>query len=145
MTKCDYVNIEKMQKAVQALDRAIDADISEQVVQALESEDVIDIGIIVDKNGHPGIGNGLPFDVYTSKDDATLVATALNEADAFLLSLIDNPAQQERRSDYQVQQDTILALVNNFTNVDLENVPSLVVGNIQEAKRVLEDAIQRLL
>ncbi|HCD1563778.1 TPA: hypothetical protein NBH57_004983, partial [Escherichia coli] len=129
----------------QALDRAIDADISEQVVQALESEDVIDIGIIVDKNGHPGIGNGLPFDVYTSKDDATLVATALNEADAFLLSLIDNPAQQERRSDYQVQQDTILALVNNFTNVDLENVPSLVVGNIQEAKRVLEDAIQRLL
>ncbi len=145
MTKCDHVNIGKMQKAVQALDRAIDANIGEQVVQALESEDVIDIGIIVDKNGHPGIGNGLPFDVYTSKDDATLVATALNEADAFLLSLIDNPAQQERRSDYQVQQDTILALVNNFTDVDLDNVPSLVVGNIQEAKRVLEDAIQGLL
>ncbi|MDW1750207.1 hypothetical protein R7P07_17865 [Vibrio sp. Vb2133] len=145
MTKCDYVNIEKMQEAVQALDRAIDADIGEQVVQALESEDVIDIGVIVDKNGHPGIGNGLLFDVYTSKDDATLVATALNEADAFLLSLIDNPAQQERRSDYQVQQDTILALVNNFTDVDLDNVPSLVVGNIQEAKRVLEDAIQGLL
>lgn len=145
MTKCDHVNIENMQKAVQALERAIDADIDEQVVQALESEDVIDIGVIVDKNGHPGIGNGLPFDVYTSKDDATLIATALNEADAFLLSLIDNPAQQERRSDYQVQQDTILALVNNFTDVDLENVPSLVVGNIQEAKRVLEDAIQCLL
>ncbi|MDF5386845.1 hypothetical protein AB7W88_08945 [Providencia vermicola] len=145
MTKCDHVNIGKMQKAVQALDRAIDANIGEQVVQALESEDVIDIGIIVDKNGHPGIGDGLPFDVYTSKDDATLVATALNEADAFLLSLIDNPAQQERRSDYQVQQDTILALVNNFTDVDLDNVPSLVVGNIQEAKRVLEDAIQGLL
>lgn len=145
MTKCDHVNIGKMQKAVQALDRAIDANIGEQVVQTLESEDVIDIGIIVDKNGHPGIGDGLPFDVYTSKDDATLVATALNEADAFLLSLIDNPAQQERRSDYQVQQDTILALVNNFTDVDLDNVPSLVVGNIQEAKRVLEDAIQGLL
>ncbi|HCG9062838.1 TPA: hypothetical protein NKB37_003980 [Vibrio parahaemolyticus] len=145
MTKCDHVNIGKMQKAVQALDRAIDANIGEQVVQALESEDVIDIGIIFDKNGHPGIGDGLPFDVYTSKDDATLVATALNEADAFLLSLIDNPAQQERRSDYQVQQDTILALVNNFTDVDLDNVPSLVVGNIQEAKRVLEDAIQGLL
>ena len=74
-----------------------------------------------------------------------MVAAALNEADAFLLSRIDNPAQLEPRSDYQVQQDTILALVNNFTNVDLENVPSLVVGNIQEAKQVLEDAIQRLL
>lgn len=73
-----------------------------------------------------------------------MVAAALNEVDAFLLSLTDNPAQQERRSDYQVQQDTILALVNNFTDVDLENVPSLVVGNIQEAKRGLEDAIQRL-
>ena len=144
MTKCDHVNIENMKKAVQALDRAIDADIDEQVVQALESEDVIDIGVIVDKNGNPGIGNGLPFDVYTCKDDATLVATALNEVDAFLLSLTDNPALQECRSDYQVQQDTILALVNNFTDVDLENVPSLVVGNIQEAKRGLEDAIQRL-
>ena len=73
-----------------------------------------------------------------------MVAAALNEVDAFLLSLTDNPAQQERRSDYQVEQDTSLALVNNFTDVDLENVPSLVVGNIQEAKRVLEDAIQRL-
>ncbi|BCB43901.1 hypothetical protein VagYM19_30310 [Vibrio alginolyticus] len=145
MTKYDHVNIENMQKAVQALERAIDADIDEQVVQALESENVIDIGVIVDKNGNPGISNGLPFDVYTSKDDATLVAAALNEADAFLLSLIDNPTQLEDRSDYQVQQDTILALVNNFTNVDLENVPSLVVGNIQEAKQVLEDAIQRLL
>lgn len=145
MTKCDHVNIENMQKAVQALERAIDADIDERVVQALESGNVIDIGVIVDKNGNPGIGNGLPFDVYTSKDDATLVAAALNEADAFLLSRVDNPAQLEPRSDYQVQQDTILALVNNFTNVDLENVPSLVVGNIQEAKQVLEDAIQRLL
>ncbi|HHF3237218.1 TPA: hypothetical protein ACPJ2N_004129 [Vibrio alginolyticus] len=145
MTKCDHVNIENMQKAVQALERAIDADIDERVVQALESGNVIDIGVIVDKNGDPGISNGLAFDVYTSKDDATLVAAALNEADAFLLSRIDNPAQLEPRSDYQVQQDTILALVNNFTNVDLENVPSLVVGNIQEAKQVLEDAIQRLL
>ena len=95
MTKCDHVNIENMKKAVQALDRAIDADIDEQVVQALESEDVIDIGVIVDKNGNPGTGNGLPFDVYTCKDDATLVAAALNEVDAFLLSLTDNPALQE--------------------------------------------------
>ena len=74
-----------------------------------------------------------------------MVAAALNEVDAFLLSLTDNPAQQERRSDYQVQQDTILALVNNFTDVDLENVPSLVVGNIQEAKWVLEITLQRML
>lgn len=73
-----------------------------------------------------------------------MVAAALNEVDAFLLSFTDNPALQERRSDYQVQQDTILALVNNFTDVDLELVPSLVVSNIQEAKRELEDAIQRL-
>lgn len=55
MTKCDHVNIENMKKAVQALDRAIDADIDEQVVQALESEDVIDIGVIVDKNGNPAL------------------------------------------------------------------------------------------
>ena len=179
MIKHDHINVDNMKKAVQALDRALDADIDEKVIQILANNDTVsaetiisiskaadksgatdydidkyqklisgnissetinNVSVIVDQHGE----DGWLFDVYTCKEDASLVAAALNEVDAFLLSLTDNPAQQERRSDYQVEQDTSLAFVNNFTDVDLENVPSLVVGNIQEAKRVLEDAIQRL-
>lgn len=156
MTKCDHVNIENMKKAVQALDRAIDADIDEQVLQALESKDVIDIGVIIDKNGKPSLGgcNDWPFDVYACKQDADLIATALNEAS--LLAVADDPdfsgtleEQRKVRSekkypDYYVVTNTLNGLVDNFTDVDWENIPSLVIGNIQEAKRVLEDAIQHL-
>lgn len=195
MTKCDHVNIENMKKAVQALDRAIDADIDEKVIQILANNDTVsaetiisiskaadksgatdndidkyqklisgnissetinNVSVIVDQHGEIGCGNefGWPFDVYACKQDANLIATALNEAS--LLAVADDPdfngTLEEQRKfwgekkypDYYVVTNTLNGLVDNFTDVDWENVPSLVIGNIQEAKRRLEDAIQRL-
>ncbi len=154
MMNHDYINIDDMKKAVQALERAADIGIPKKVVQALKSDDLIDIGVIVDKNGKPSLGdcNNWPFDVYVCKQDVDLIATALNEAS--LLAVANDPdfngtlekqhkiRSEKKYPDYYVVTNTRCGLIDNFTDVDWENVQSLVVGNIEDAKRVLEDAIQ---
>src|SRR5690554_796608 len=111
MIKHDHINVDNMKKAVQALDRALDADIDEKVIQILANNDTVsaetiisiskaadksgatdydidkyqklisgnissetinNVSVIVDQHGE----DGWLFDVYTCKEDASLVAAA---------------------------------------------------------------------